>query len=251
MLPKPHISVSQINTYIRCPVQYYYRYIEGLIIPPSAAITRGKSVHAGNELNYRQKMETHEDLPLSEVQEYVSATFDEQAKETDFQGEDKGKVKDATISLATLYHEEVAPAVQPKAVEEQVEVAFEGEDYTLLGYIDLIDQNGVIRDTKTAGRTPNESVLQDNLQLAGYSMMYRTLTGEEEKGVALDYLVANKTPKHVQLKAQVDDAQRTRFLRTMDAVVKAIKAEVYYPNPNNTLCSPKHCGYWEVCHKEW
>lgn len=251
MLPKQHLSVSQINMYLRCPISYYYRYIEELVIPPRSALTRGKAVHSGIEFNYKQKMETKEDLPLTDVQEFTSSVFDEEAKETDFDGEDKGKVKDSTISLVSLYHQEVAPEVQPTAVEERVEIAFDGADYTLLGFIDLIDQHNMIRDTKTTGRTPNESVLQDNLQLAAYSLMYRTIKGEEETGVGLDYLVDLKTPKVTKMQAKVDEAQRVRFLRIMDAVANAIKAEAFYPNSNNMLCSPKNCGYWELCHKEW
>lgn len=251
MLPKPHLSVSQINMFRRCPRSYYYRYMENLIIPPNAAITRGTAVHSGNEFNYRQKMETERDLPLKEVQEFVSATYDEKAEETDFAGEDKGKIKDSTIGLTTLYHTEIAPTVQPQAVEEKVEVAFEGTDYTLLGYIDLIDQHKQIRDTKTTGRSPGESILTDNLQLAAYSMMYRTMFDSEESGVALDYLVATKTPKTVKLETRVTDADRTRFLRTMDSVAGAIKSGHFYPNEDSWICSPKHCGYYAKCHKEW
>ncbi len=251
-LPKQHLSVSQINMYMRCPASYYYRYIEELIIPPSAALTRGKSVHSGIEFNYDQKMETFIDLPLKEVLEYTAAVFDESAEETDFGKHKRGKVKDETIGLSSVYHNEIAPAVQPQAVEAQVEVAFEDTDYTLLGYIDLVDQHKRIRDTKTAARSPNEKVLTDNLQLAAYSLMYRTQFEEEEAGVGLDYVVATKEPKVVQFSAVITEKDRQRFLKTMDMVAKAIKAQLFYPNSqNNWLCSPEHCGYWERCHRDW
>ena len=56
MLPKPYLSPSQINMYLRCPAAYKYRYVDGLILPPKAALTRGKSVHKGQEHNYNQKI---------------------------------------------------------------------------------------------------------------------------------------------------------------------------------------------------
>lgn len=254
MLPKEHLSVSQINMYLRCPVSYYYRYVEGLIIPPKVALTRGKVVHSGIEYNYGQKMETKKDLPLTEVQEYTSAAFEEESEDTDFGEEDKGKVKDSAINLVTLYHKEVAPTVQPKAVEEKFEIGFVDTDYTLLGFVDLIDQNDVIRDTKSTGRTPSERVLVDNLQLAAYSLMYQEVTGKKEQGVGFDYLVNLKTPKVVSFRTTIDDVQRARFLRIMDSVAKAIKNEVYMPRTEqhgNYLCSVEQCGYWEKCHKEW
>ena len=81
--------------------------------------------------------------------------------------------------------------------------------------------------------------------------MYQTITGEEESGVGLDYLVDTKNPKVVQFEAKVTEAERQRFLKIMDAVAKAIEGEHFYPNHNNFMCSQKNCGYWDICHKEW
>jgi len=250
-LPKTYLSPSQINTYLRCPAQYYFRYIKGLIIPPSASLTKGKAVHAGNEFNYKQKIESKTDLPVKEVLDYTAATFDELAKETDFQGTDKGKELDSTIKLTKLYHEEVAPTVQPVAVEEKVEINFDNTDYSLLGYIDLIDEKKVIHDTKTTGRTPNEDVIQNSLQLRGYALAYRTLNNEEENGIQLDYLVSTKTPKVVQFKTKVEQRELDRFLKIMGIVAHNIKCNNFYPNVTNQLCNEKACGYWNVCKGEW
>lgn len=251
MLPKEYISPSQINTYLRCPAQYYFRYIEGLIIPPKAALTKGKAVHSGNEYNYKQKIETKQDLPLNQVQEYTAAEFEQLAEETDFEGKDKGKEKDTTISLVTLYHTEVAPTVQPIAVEEKVEVAFDNADYKLLGYIDVIDNKGFIRDTKTTARTPSEESITNSLQLSAYTLAHRTLTGTEEKGIVLDYLVSTKTPKLVQLKAKRSQQDIDRFLKIMGIVAHNIACENFYPNPTNQLCTPRACGYWNICQKSF
>lgn len=251
MLPYDHVSPSQLAMYQRCPASYYYRYILGIITPPSAALTRGRAVHRGQEFNFRQKIESRKDLPLKEVQEFTAAAFEEEAPETDFQKEKPGQVKDSTIELATLYHNEMAPTIQPKAVEQRVEVAFDNTDYTLLGYIDLIDENNRIRDTKTAKQTPSKTATRDNLQLAAYSIMHRTITGENETGVSLDYLVSLKTPKIVTLEATITAADRARFLNTMASITRAIKLEVFFPNHNSFLCTPEHCGYWDQCHKDW
>ena len=63
-MPKPkYLSVSQVNMYLRCPLQYMFRYIEGLKLPPKSAMTLGKSIHFGIEGNYRQKIDSHKDLP--------------------------------------------------------------------------------------------------------------------------------------------------------------------------------------------
>ena len=36
---KKHLSVTQLKMYLRCPLQYKYRYIDGLKIPPTSSLT--------------------------------------------------------------------------------------------------------------------------------------------------------------------------------------------------------------------
>ncbi len=252
MLPKTHISPSQLNMYLRCPAQYKFRYVDNIILPPKSALIRGKAVHKGQEYNYLQKIDTFEDVKLSEVQEVTAAEFEALAPETDWEkDEDPGKIKDDTINLVSLYHTEIAPSVQPVLVEEKVTVEFENADYILLGYIDVLDNKGFIRDTKTVARTPAQDEADKSLQLTAYALAHRHLMGVPEAGVKLDYLVQTKTPKAVTLEATRTDKDIKRFLNIMDKVVDAIKSGIYYPNPNNFMCSEKNCGYYHLCHQEF
>lgn len=247
MLPKEYISPNQITTYLRCPMQYYYRYIENLIIPPRAALTRGKATHSGIEFNYRQKIETRADLPLNQVQEYTATEFENLQYETEWGEDNPGKVKDETINLVTLYHTEVAPRVQPVAVEKEINIEFENTDYTLKGYIDVVQEGGTIRDTKTVGRSPNGSEIQTNIQLVAYALAYRQEFGETEQGIALDFLVNNKSPKLVQMETFITNHRISQFLKILAHVTHAINNELFYPNPTCQLCSPNSCGYFQIC----
>ena len=252
MLPKAHISPSQLNMYLRCPAQYKFRYIDDIILPPRSALTRGKAVHKGQEHNYLQKMGTFQDLKLSEVQEATAAEFEALAPDTEWdKDEDQGKIKDDTISLASLYHTEVAPTIQPVLVEEKVTVEFENADYSLLGFIDVLDDKGFIRDTKTAARTPGQDEADKSLQLTGYSLAHRHMMGIPEAGVKLDYLIQTKVPKAVTLESSRTERDIQRFLNIMGRVADAIRGGIYYPNPNNFLCSEKNCGYYQLCHQEF
>ncbi len=56
MLPTNHISATQLNMYLRCPAQYKFRYVDGIILPPKSALTKGKAVHRGQEFNYWQQL---------------------------------------------------------------------------------------------------------------------------------------------------------------------------------------------------
>lgn len=251
-LPKAYLSPTQLNMYLRCPAQYKFRYVDGIILPPRSALVKGKAVHRGQEHNYRQKIESYKDVALSEVQEVTAAEFESLAPETEWgKDEDPGKIKDETISLASLYHAEVAPKVQPILVEEKVTVDFENTDYALLGFIDVLDDKGYIRDTKTASRTPGQDEAARSLQLTAYALAHRELMGVPESGVKLDYLVQTKSPKVVTLEAKRSERDIKRFLNIVGRVAEAIRSQIFYPNPNSFMCSEKNCGYYHLCHQEF
>lgn len=247
--PQNHFSVTQLNTFLRCPAQYYFRYVEGLKIPPSGAITKGVCVHSAIEHNYKQKIETHKDLPLSEVTEYAAYKFEELAPDTDWGDEKPGEAKDDTINLTVAYHKLIAPKVQPIASEKEFVIPLDG-DINLLAYVDVIDNKKRIRDTKTASRKPGQDVADKSLQLSAYALCYREVFGEEESEVVLDYVVSNKKKYAVEsIKSKRTKRDLDRFKTIALGVIRAIKNKVFYPNPTNYLCNDKFCGYYHLCKK--
>lgn len=246
-LPREHISVSQINQYLRCPAQYYFKYVQGMADRPNVAMTFGKSFHKAVEHYFRGKMDYGQEASLSEVQDIFATTINH-SKDVEW-GEDKpDAVKDEGAKALELYMAEVAPTIQPKFIEQEVRVPFDG--YELLGYIDLIDQDNTIIDTKTTKKTPSAGMLTNGLQLSAYTMTYQFLTGDDPAGVRLDYIVRLKTPKVVQIGAKKTSNDVNRFLSIMDRVVGNIADNNFYPNPTCMSCNPKSCTYFEVCQRE-
>ena len=144
-----HISVTQLKMYLRCPLQYKFRYVDNLIIPPPSAITLGKTIHQTLEENFSQKVKTQEDLPLGYLTDYFSDLWEIESKETRFEKEEKpGEIKDEGINLISVYHKTHSPKIIPVSVEEEFELEFENSPLKLKGYIDLIDKNRIIIDHK-------------------------------------------------------------------------------------------------------
>lgn len=246
---KPHISPSQINLILDCSAKYMFRYIFGIRPPMRSFAARGKAVHRGLEYNYRQKIETHEDLPLSEVQDAASDAFDSMLAEVQWdEDEDPGKFKDQTIELVSFYHQEVAPTIQPVMVEQPVLLEIPETEFVIKGIIDLVDSNGYIRDTKTKNATPPQKTVDSCLQLTIYAMGYRQLTGKIEAGVMLDNLVSlKKGPKYVPLISHRTDRDIKRLTNIARAVINCIKGGAYVPNPNSNMCSETKCDFWKIC----
>jgi len=248
---KNHISVTQIKMFLRCSLQYKFRYLDGMKNPPVGAIILGRSIHQGLEENYKQKKETKVDLPINKVLEMYASFFDgaEKKEEINWKGELPGSIKDSGVGLIKVYQQEISPTIQPIAVEEEFNLGFENVPYTLKGYLDLVDQNRVIRETKTAKRAyPKDSALVD-IQLTAYNLAYKYLKKEEPKALCFDIMVKNKTPKvHTVEAPPRTEAELRRFLKLLGAITRAVKSGIFYPCENQQVCS--WCGYKGIC-RNW
>ena len=272
---KKHYSISQLLTYQKCPLHYYFRYIEGLKIPPRSAMTIGSSVHAALEHNFKQKIESKIDLSQDEVLDYYSQSFDLAKPETLWEKDEKpGEIKDGGANLVCAYHtgkdlkgeqlvarelnpntrkyekkliKPLSPQIQPLMVEEPFEVKFDNEvGYIFVGRMDLVDDKYRIRDTKTSARTPTQDQVDTDLQMTAYSLGFRVKTGRIEKGLVMDYLVKNTYPKLVSIETQRTEDDIQRLLNLMARISYAIDKGVFYCSCNPIYCNPNNCGYWDL-----
>lgn len=239
------LSVTQLKMYLRCPLQYKFRYVDGIKIPPVSNLTLGKAIHSALEVNYTQKITSQTDLPLDAIKSAFSDCWDRDEKETVFDSDEKpGNIKDEGIGLLSAYHDKVSPTITPKIVERDFELTFENVVYTLKGKLDLVDVYNIIIDHKTSKRSMSEDVAGTDIQLTCYALAYRHVFGIMEKSLRFDVMVRTKTPKIQQLPTQRTQKDIDRFLKVLAYVCKAIETGIFYPN-TGFACS--NCGYGELC----
>jgi len=248
-----YLSFSAINTYLRCGLQYYFRYILNLKIPPPGVLVLGSAVHKGLASDFQQKVETRKNLPTSQVLEVFSEHFDlEKDNALWEEGEKPGEVKDQGVALLSLYHQGRAQELQPEEVEKKIKVVFDNVDYDLIGYIDLVTEDKQLRDLKTKSKSMSEAEVANDLQLTTYAFAYHEETGVFPQSLGFDILIRSpKSPK-----VQIADTQRTeidcqRLLAYLARVADGIYKNVFLPaQPGSWVCSPKWCGFFEICQKE-
>ena len=245
-LPKSHLSHSQINMFLRCPKQYEFRYLEGLVMPPSGNLILGGAGHKALEHNYSQKIDSKKDLNETEVTEYFANEFEERAKEeVDWQDNKPGDLKDGGVRVLKEYQKTTAPLIQPRVVEQEFNIEFENTDYTLKGFIDLITIVNEIVDHKISGRKPSNI---DDKQLTIYRIAYKELNGQvPPKSVRFDYLVTKKTPEIVPFRIDITDEDEDEVLELIGDVSRAIKSGIFYRRTEGWMCNPKYCGYYYEC----
>ena len=183
-----------------------------------------------------------------ELKERFSFHWAEESKETTFKKDEKtGELKDEGIKLISKYLEDIAPTVNPKEVERKFELRFQNVPYTLVGIIDLIEENGTIVDLKCSKKSPNQADIDRDIQLTAYQIGYKSMYGKDPEGLRFDYVVRNKAAKTVQCKTERTPEDLNRFLKLVGHVSKAIENDIYYPN-ESMMCSC--CGYGKLC-KKW
>lgn len=254
------LSASSVTTYLRCGQQWFFAYVAGVKMPPSLRAIRGIAVHRAVEWNMSQKIRSYQDLPVDEVLDAFSDSWDFEsigAPEKD-DNETAGQIKDKGYDLIKLYHEKVAPKIQPILVEEPIQ--FKINDQVYSGQIDIAERamlpkdleiNGarpklVVRDTKTTKRTPKEDAYM--LAMTGYALSQRQKTGEVEGDIVLDYLVATKEPQYKEIRygGPVSDDQIRKFANIVQSVGSSIKAGRFPPNGLvSGACT--WCGYKAIC----
>jgi CRISPR/Cas system-associated exonuclease Cas4 (RecB family) len=249
-LPKEHISVTQLNMFLRCPRQYMYRYMEGIKCPPSGELLLGSAGHTTIAHNYQQKIETKKDLKTKEVLEFFAEEFDQKVKdegEINWKDEKPGDIKDNGTKVLKVYQETHAKTIQPKEVEKEFNIEFEDTEFRLKGFMDLITEPEELIDHKISGKTPSQSSIDNEHQMTVYKLGYRLLYGKDPKKLRYDYLLTLKTPQVKPFETQRTDEDIEEMLTVMSDVVEAIKTGSFYRQVQGWQCNQKYCGYFGLC----
>jgi RecB family exonuclease len=257
------LSASSVNTFLRCGRQWYYAYVAGIKVPPTVRLLRGIAVHKAVETNMAQKVMSKTDVPLDVVKDAYNDSWNAEAEGglliDDAAKETPGEAKDKGYQLIELHHTKVAPGIQPVWVEQPVQ--FTLNDIPFTGQIDLAHEvpnldpdpeaeaMGLeIIDTKTTARAPvGDSYL---LNMTGYALASRQVTGKKEANTRLDYLIATKEPRYlpVSMGGPLSDAAIQRFASVVESVSDTIAAGKFVPN--GLIGSPpacSWCGYRDLC----
>lgn len=253
---KPHLSPSQLDMFARCPEQWRRRYIEREIIPPGVALLTGTGYHAGAEVNLRQKIESHVDLPAADIIAAAVAGFEgavaggyQLTPDEQSVGPKKviGTAKDQVAALAKLHAKEVAPAYQPAEVEKPCRIVLPDSTHDIIGFVDVVTVDDNIVDFKTAARKKRQEDADTSTQLTAYSAAFQIEHGREPR-LQLDIVTKTKTPARQVLTTKRTtrdfDALSNRAAKMLDAVSAGVFT---YAPPGSWWCSSKFCGYSATC----
>jgi len=246
-----HLSCSQMNLYLQCPLKYKFQYLDKLPKPfrPSG-LAFGGSLHVALCWLNKQRMNGN-DVSLDKVYKIFDADWYAQNLDRQIRyknGETETRLLIMAKEMLSLYF------VRPQRKVLGAEVPFtvplvnlstgERLPVNLEGYIDLIEEADSICEFKTSGQTMSQSDLDNHLQLTAYSYAYEMLYRRPPRILRLIDFVKTKRPKIMSLEMPREKLDYRRFFYLARQILKGIKSGIFFPR-TSFMC--KDCEYDKPC----
>jgi hypothetical protein len=263
-----YVSPSRLNLWLRCPLAFRLKYVEGIETPPSPSLFLGKMVHRGLEYYYRCRQLGLRPGP-AEVRAYLETNWPEAVAQegmtfgsSDAEAAPKRQAGDLVAAyLDWRPADEPAPLAVEAVMESPLVDPETGENLgiPLLGIVDLVlpeppggaeASGGLIVDFKTAARNGAAPEIVHEIQLTSYAYLYWDLYGQRESALEIRSLVKTKVP---QVSSHRYPARTKALFRRLLAAIRAYLDDldrgrfVYRPGMACSMCDfrESHCRRWE------
>ena len=252
----PHVSISSVKTYLRCPMAYAHRYV--LHTEPShrgVALVVGRATHEAIEVYYQTIAETGEVPVLEMLTDIYTDSWNRDLESgLSVRSKDLDADKVMGLSLVRTFHEEVPRPSKVVAVEQAFALTLVDPesgrtlDRLLVGAIDafIIDEEGrkVLVESKTAGRRWSRDQLDYDPQVSVYQMAVRELGIADDPVLRFDFLLKLKKPQMESVEVTRPPHLEREALVVIGEVLRAIDAGIHYP-VRGWACAG--CEYAHAC----
>ena len=262
MTAPAYISVSQINTFLGCPRQYAYNYLEDAEpTKVSSSLVLGSSVHASGSVLYRSMMEG-KSVTEKELGEHFSDTLaalrDNNPPIQFNDGEDFDSLREQGLGLVSTLHRETPRDEVVTAVDLELLVPLrnsQGETLALplKAILDrVVRNNGTVMasDLKTASHKYTEEQIAHDHQATAYCWaLYESGMAGETQDFRWEVLVKRKKKQElVMYRSRRGQDHYDRFFAIAANVLAQINAGTGFNPVASWRC--KGCAFGELC-KGW
>jgi len=239
--PVTYLSYSQIETFNNCPLQYRYRYIQRIPVPPSAAQSFGDSIHKTLRDFYKLVKEGRK-LKEEDLIEIFSKNWIKEGYAS--KSHEKKSKKEGEKILRNFYQKEFNLQIIPHLLEHPFVVKI-SPNLKIGGKIDRIDKLGKeieIIDYKT-GKAWEQKEVDNSLQMSVYALAAINLgifEGKPEEIILSFYFLENGEKKSTRRTGQ----QLTLIKEELIKKAKEIQESKFEAKPSN-MCD--FCEYRLLC----
>lgn len=248
-----HLSFSSINLYQLCARAWEYRYVKRVSTPASPNLVFGSAFHSAIEaLIYarakRQAVAPHTawTVKWSEAIQQEIAWDSESPEELSNTGLRMLVCPDTTDLLNSI-----KPMMQDDGepmIERRIELHVPEVPIPIIGYIDIILEDGTVGDFKTSASAwpPNKAAKESQplFYLAALNQAGFPLTQYRARHYVF---VKTKKPQVQVLDTERSIGEIFSLLRTIRDVWRGIEAGSFLMNTATWKHSKKWCDYWDLC----
>ena len=262
------VSHSRHGMWHRCQAQYFFRYIMGMVQPPSAALIRGSAIDNAGNVTLERKLEEDSSWEnVKDVTDLAVADFEQRATEVDWHHGRDGQYRDLVDSISSgtaIAHKDLWTPAEPAGVQEMIryDAPVGNEHAHVYGFNDWRSTDDHVHDLKVISRswmkgreltemqaplyTGQLFIEQPELLNAqfSYDLLVLTPKGRNSRVETRTLRVSRKDAEFawreiVKTQVQVSTSENEMHSQPPE--------EVFSTNRQGMLCSKRHCGYWKEC----
>ncbi len=235
-------SFSSISSYLKCPLEFKYRYLLKIPTPGNAYLSFGSSIHKtlenfmklwksqlsseqldlfvqGGKIKNRARLPTFKELEKIYQESWLDDWYESKRERDDFK-------KRGLEQIKIFYETTKSNPPQPKYVEQFFKIKF--GDYKFVGKIDRMDAvaGGVnIIDYKTGDNPPKNLAKVDKDQLLIYQLAAQEFL--QEKVINCQYWYLNKnvwSDPFLGAREELADL-RDRYIKVIEQIIESIRLD--------------------------
>ena len=240
-------SATRLKSYLTCPRQFRYSYVDGIASIPTSPLVFGRALHDALCFVHERQMENGELPPIGDLLGHFDALWSEALESKPFfRDGSPSPEQHLTTGHEILRAYLAAPKNQRKPLAAELAFEVQAGDYRLVGIVDRLDEseNGlIVVDFKSGTRKPSHKDLDDDLQFTIYAFAIGQMMGRPVEKVV-----------HCHLRTgDCFDAHRTNdhFAWLLDEVLPFVAGGVArgeFAPRSGYWCN--WCDYRELCRAE-
>ena len=254
MINLEHLSYSSISSYLTCGKAWKYKYLDKIPTKPSVTLILGSTVHdTMEEIIAKRSVGMEPPNPV----EFATQTLTERLEKEEgkfipseletLQDDILRLVSDSAI-LSGMKDIRAKVDEQGPQIERKVTLEIPEVDVPIIGFIDIILEDGTPADFKTSSRSWTQERAESEMQPVFY------LAAMGQCGFPVNWqfkhlvMVKTKQPKFQILEHTHKPEELFKLFGRVQNVWKGITAGVFNPAaPGSWKCSPKWCDYYDLC----
>lgn len=240
-----HLSYSSISTFLACGESWRFKYVDKLPTYSTPALVFGSAIHGAIEGHVQGKGGLLDLWPGSWEKALSGQTVawgidtPEQHYNEGIRILSNGDIQRGLAQLKPLAE---------NGIERKVELRVPGVPVPVIGYIDIITEDGIPGDFKTSSKSWSDARAAGELQPLFY------LAALNQAGVKVPSwkfrhytIIKTKTPKFETFEVSHSPKELFYLFRVIQSIWTAISAGVYIVNPSGWKCNPDYCDFWAMC----